>query len=156
MDGAILPYTEEKGVTQMAWDLNEAVTYYKRNGAPSDQSALIGLLGEVQETFGGIPSYLLPEIAESLGTKQGVLLALIKRIPRLRLSDVHTLEVCAGPNCPKRADLAGIAENLCKGKNVQLKLVPCMRMCGKGPNIRFDGVVYNGADEALLKKLING
>ncbi len=140
----------------MDWNLDEAVAYYRRNGAPADQSALIGLLGEVQETFGGIPSHLLPEIAQKLGTKPGVLLALIKRIPRLRLADVHTLEVCAGPNCPKRADLASIAETLCKGRNVRLKFVPCMRMCGKGPNLRFDGVVYNGADEALLKKLING
>ncbi len=67
----------------MAWDMDEAVSYYKRNGAPGEQNALIGLLGEVQEAFGGIPSHLLPEIAEKLGTKQGVLLALIRRIPRL-------------------------------------------------------------------------
>jgi len=140
----------------MEWNLDEAVAYYKKTGAPADQNALIALLGEIQAEFGGIPSHLLPEIAESLGTKQGVLLALIRRIPRLRLSDVHTLEVCAGPNCPKRRDLAGIAQNLCAGKNIRLKFVPCMRMCGKGPNIRFDGVVYNGADENLLKRLING
>lgn len=140
----------------MDWNLQEAVAYYQKMGAPGDQTALISLLGEVQEAFGGIPGYLLPEIAESLGTKQGVLQALIKRIPRLRLADVHVLEVCAGPNCPKRADLASVAEKLCKGKAVQLKFVPCMRQCGKGPNIRLDGTLYNGADEALLKKLING
>ena len=135
-------------------DLEEALAYYKKLGAPADQNALIGLLGEVQDAFGGIPSHLLPEIAEKLGTKQGVLLALIRRIPRLRLADVHTLEICAGPNCPKRRNLAEIAEKLCKGKAVQLKFVPCMRQCGKGPNIRFDGTLYNGADEVLLKKLL--
>ena len=135
-------------------DLEEALAYYKKLGAPADQNALIGLLGEVQDAFGGIPSHLLPEIAEKLGTKQGVLLALIRRIPRLRLADVHTLEVCAGPNCPKRRNLAETAEKLCNGKPVQLKFVPCMRQCGKGPNIRFDGTLYNGADEALLKKLL--
>ena len=135
-------------------DLEEALAYYKKLGAPADQNALIGLLGEVQDAFGGIPSHLLPEIAEKLGTKQGVLLALIRRIPRLRLADVHTLEICAGPNCPKRRNLAEIAEKLCKGKAVQLKFAPCMRQCGKGPNIRFDGTLYNGADEALLKKLM--
>ena len=135
-------------------DLEEALAYYKKLGAPADQNALIGLLGEVQDAFGGIPSHLLPEIAEKLGTKQGVLLALIRRIPRLRLADVHTLEICAGPNCPKRRNLAETAEKLCKGKSVQLKFVPCMRQCGKGPNIRFDGTLYNGADEVLLKKLL--
>lgn len=138
----------------MAWNLEEAVAYYKKIGAPGDQNAVISLLGEVQAEFGGIPGYLLPEIAEKLGAKQGILLALIRRIPRLRLSDVHTLEVCAGPNCPKRANLAEIAEKLCRGKQIQLKFVPCMRLCGKGPNIRFDGVIYNGADEALLRKLL--
>ena len=138
----------------MEWNLQEAVAYYKKIGAPGDQTALIQLLGEVQENFGGIPGHLLPELAEKLGTKQGVLLALIKRIPRLRSSDVHILEVCAGPICPKRADLAAVAERLCKGRNIRLKFVPCMRQCGKGPNIRFDGVAYNGADEALLKQLI--
>ena len=135
-------------------DLEEALAYYKKLGAPADQNALIGLLGEVQDAFGGIPSHLLPELAEKLGTKQGVLLALIRRIPRLRLADLHTLEICAGPNCPKRRNLAEIAEKLCKGSTVQLKFVPCMRQCGKGPNIRFDGTLYNGADEALLKKLL--
>ena len=140
----------------MEWNLKEAIGYYKSLGAPTDQQALIGLLREINTEHNGIPAACVSEVAQAYAIKDGVLLALIKRIPRLRLSDVHTLEVCAGPNCPNRAALAGIAENLCKGKNVQLKLVPCMRMCGKGPNIRFDGVVYNGADEALLKKLING
>ena len=138
----------------MNWNLEEALAYYKKMGAPADQNALIGLLGEVQAEFGSIPSRILPEIAESLGTRQAVLLALIRRIPRLRLADGHTLDLCAGPNCPKRADLASVAETLCKGKPVRLRFVPCMRQCGKGPNIRFDGKLYNGADEALLKSLL--
>jgi hypothetical protein len=29
-----------------------------------------------------------------------------------------------------------------------------MRQCGKGPNLRFDGTLYNGADETLLAKLM--
>jgi hypothetical protein len=29
-----------------------------------------------------------------------------------------------------------------------------MRQCGKGPNIRWDGQLYNGADEALLRRLV--
>jgi hypothetical protein len=29
-----------------------------------------------------------------------------------------------------------------------------MRLCGKGPNIRWDGTLYHGADEALLKMLL--
>ena len=36
----------------MAWNLKEAVAYYKKQGAPGDQMALTGLLREVQEESG--------------------------------------------------------------------------------------------------------
>lgn len=137
----------------MNWNLEEAVAYYKKIGAPGDQNALVNLLREIQEEQGGIPKYLLPELAEKLGTKESLLLALIRRMPRLRLADSHCLEICAGPNCPKRADLASVAEALCAGKNITLRFVPCMRMCGKGPNIRWDGQIFHGANAELLKKL---
>ena len=140
----------------MVWNLHEALEYYKWQGAPADQNALIALLTEVQaEHSGSIPKALLVDIAAFYGTKEGVLLALIRRIPRLKLSDVHTLELCAGPNCGKAAALAAEAEALCRGKpNVTLKFVPCMRHCGKGPNLKFDGKLCHGADVALLKELL--
>ncbi len=140
----------------MNWNLKEAMEYYKRQGAPADQNALIALLMEVQAEQGGsIPRSLLPEIAAFYGTKEGVLLALIRRIPRLKLSDVRILEVCAGPNCGKSPALTAAAERLCKEHpGVTLKFTPCMRMCAKGPNIRFDGRLYHQADEALLKELL--
>ena len=54
----------------MAWNFQEALDYYKKQGAPSDQTALRGLLQELQEEHGGsIPSYLLPEIAAAYGVK---------------------------------------------------------------------------------------
>ena len=138
----------------MAFDLEEAVTYYKRQGAPGDQSALIALLREMQEAGGGsIPAAQVSQAAGLLGTKDALLLALIRRIPSLRLSDKHLLELCAGPNCPKKANLAAVAEQF-RSKKVDIKYVPCMRMCGKGPNLRWDGKVYNGADEALIRHLL--
>ncbi len=138
----------------MAWDLKEAVDYHKKQGAPGDQNALLSLLREVQGEFGSIPQYLLPQIGEWLGVKESFLLALIRRQPRLRLGDCHTLELCAGPNCGKRTELAALAERLCAEKTkVSLKFVPCMRQCAKGPNLRWDGKLYNRADEELLKKL---
>lgn len=139
----------------MAWELKEAVAYYKRQGAPGDQSALLSLLREVQEEHGGIPRGLLPEIGETLGVKESFLLALIRRQPRLRLMNSHTLELCAGPNCGKHTALADLAEQLCTGRrDVTLKFVPCMRQCGKGPNLKWDGQLYNRADAQLLKKLL--
>ena len=29
-----------------------------------------------------------------------------------------------------------------------------MRMCGKGPNLKWDGKLHHGATEALLKELV--
>lgn len=139
------------------WDLKEAVSYYQKQGAPGDQSALVSLLKEVQQESGGsIPKGVLNRTAQLLGVKESYLLAVVKRIPSLRIADVHVLELCGGPNCGKRAALADFVEKT-YGKNpkgFQLRYVPCMRMCGKGPNIRWDGQIYHGADEALIRRLI--
>ena len=139
------------------WHLEEAVAYYQKMGAPRDQSALVELLREIQrENGGGIPSYLVDEAAQLLQTPRSLLLALVKRIPSLRLQDCHLLQMCAGPNCGKHKALADCAERLAKenpGK-FTLKFTPCMRMCGKGPNVKWDGKLYNGADENLLRRLV--
>ena len=140
----------------MAWDLEEAVGYYRRQGAPGDQTAVVNLLREIQSECGAIPRDVLGSAAEALGVKEGFLLAFVKRIPSLRLSDAHVLELCAGPNCPKRAKLAEFVEQTWGSTpaGVTVKQVPCMRQCGKGPNIRWDGKLYNQADEALLRRLM--
>lgn len=141
----------------MEWELREAAAYYQKQGAPSDQTALIGLLREIQQENGGaVPRHLLAETAALLGAKESYLLAVIGRIPSLRLADTHLLEICAGKNCPKRRDLAAYAEKTWgrEPKGFTLRYVPCMRLCGKGPNIRWDGRLYHGADEALLDRLL--
>ena len=132
--------------------MEELIAYYKRMGAPGDQNALIGLLKEIQQTEGSISAYSLAVLAEALKVKESFLLAVIRRIPSLRLSGIHRLELCAGPNCGKAAALAAFAEKN-KGSKVELKYVPGMRMCGKGPNLKFDGKLYHGADEALLRRI---
>ena len=142
----------------MDWNLEETIAWYRRQGAPGDQNAVIQLLREIQQQCGGISQAQLTQIAESYGVKEGFLLAFIRRIPGLRLSETHVLELCAGPNCPKRAPLAEFVEKT-YGKQpagFTVKLVPCMRMCGKGPNLRWDGKVYNQADEKLLRSLVEG
>ena len=138
----------------MDWNLEEAIAYYKKQGAPRDQSAVTGLLREIQQENGGsIPMRMIVQAAEGLHVKESLLLALIKRIPSLRLGDSHTLELCAGPNCGRHRALADFAEKNC-GNKVTLKFVPCMRMCAKGPNLRFDGKLYHQADEKLLRSLL--
>ena len=141
----------------MAWDLKEAAEYYKRQGAPRDQTALVSFLREVQQEMGGsVPLGLVGQIGEYYGVKESFLLAVIRRIPTLRLANTHTLELCAGPNCGKHLALADLAQTLAKENpgRFTLKFTPCMRMCGKGPNLKWDGVLYHRADEALLRKLV--
>ena len=140
----------------MTWDLEEAIVHYGKQGAPGDQNALIALLREIQKESGGtIPLYTLGTVAERYGIRESLLAALIRRIPSLRAGDTHCLEVCAGPNCGKSRMLAECAEALHRKAPdaFVLKLAPCMRMCGKGPNIRWDGKLYNRADEKLLREL---
>lgn len=140
----------------MAWNLNEAITYYGKQGAPREQSALVALLREIQKEYNGsIPIYVLKDIADGYAVKESLLLAIIKRIPSLRLGNMHTLEMCAGPNCGKHAKLAECAEKLQKEAGTfTLRFVPCMRMCGKGPNIKWNGMLYHQADKELIRRLI--
>ena len=141
----------------MNWNIEEAITYYQKQGAPKDQTAMVSLLREIQQEHNGrIPVSVLNIIASSYKIKESYLLALIKRIPSLRLGETHTLELCAGPNCGKHTALAAYAEKLlsASGNAFSLKFSPCMRMCGKGPNIKWDGVIHHKANEALLQKLL--
>ena len=134
--------------------MKEILDYYRRQGAPGDQTALVGLLKELQQTYGAVPKWAVGEIAEEYKVKESFILAVVKRIPSLRLQDTHLLQLCAGPNCGKHTALAAEAERLCKLKGVELKYMGCQRMCGKGPNIRFDGKLYNKATVELLQELL--
>lgn len=139
----------------MSWTLDEALSYYKTQGAPQNQTVLVSLLREIQaENGGSIPQYTLNAVAAAYGVKDSFLLAVIKRIPSLRLENTHCLELCAGPNCGKHKALAAYAKELSSGGRFTLKFTPCMRMCGKDPNFRWDGVLYHQATEELLRTLV--
>ena len=134
--------------------MKEMLEYYRRQGAPGDQTALVNLLKELQQTHGAVPKWALAEVAEAYGIKESFLLAIVKRIPSLRLQDTHLLQLCAGPNCGKHTALAAKAEKLCILKGVELQFIGCQRMCGKGPNIKYDGQLYHAATEQLLEELL--
>lgn len=134
--------------------MKELLDYYRRQGAPGDQTALVSLLKEVQSLHGAVPKWAVAEIAEYYNIKESFLLAVVKRIPSLRLQDSHLLQLCAGPNCGKHTALAAEAEKLCKLKGIELKYMGCQRMCGKGPNIKYDGKLYHKATPELLRELL--
>lgn len=140
----------------MEWNLEEALAFYKKQGAPGDQTACLNFLKEVQKEQGAIPGWMITRAAEAWNTKAGLLLALVRRIPSLRLADSHLLEVCAGPNCGKRTEIADFVEKTYgrEPKGFTFRFCGCMRQCAKGPNIRWDGKVYHGATVELVKRLI--
>lgn len=136
----------------MSWCLDEAIDYYKSLGA--DQNTLTNLLKEVQQESGGsIPPFAVSRIAEDFGVKESLLLALIHRIPSLRIGDTHSLQICSGPNCSKHRAITEAALKL-ESKKLTVSFVPCMRMCGKGPNIKWDGKLYHQATPQFLRKLL--
>ena len=137
----------------MNWNLDESIAYYRSAGAPGDQNTLISLLREIQREYGYIPEFAVTAIARNYGIKESLILALVRRIPSLKLGEGHILELCAGPNCGKCTALAEAAEKLQKRHGFTLKYVPCMRLCGKGPNIRWDGKLYHRATEETLNQL---
>lgn len=139
----------------MDWNFEEALRHYRNQGAPGDQTAVVQFLKEVQAQNGCIPKWMLTRAAECWGCKESLFLAYIRRLPSLRLEDSHTLELCGGPNCSRREELADYAQTLCKQKGVQFRLVPCMRQCGKGPNLRLDGKPYSGITRQTLEDLLN-
>lgn len=96
------------------WTLEEALAYYRRQGAPGEQGALVALLREVQEERGGaLPAADLAEIAAALSLRDTFLSAIIRRYPGLRTEEApHRLELCGGPAAPAGARPFG---RLCGG-----------------------------------------
>lgn len=132
----------------------DLISYYRRQGAPGNQQALIALLRELQQNNGGtLRVEDLSLLSAAFSVSENFLRAIIRRVPSLHLAEGHILELCAGKNCSRSRALAEYAEVLSKKHGFTLRYVPCMRLCGKGPNLRWDGKVYHGADEALLRRL---
>ncbi len=144
----------------MSWNFEEALSYYRSQGAPSDQNALKNLLTEIQQEQGGaIPAWVLPRISDAYGVKETFLTAVIRRFPSLRLeTGTHCLELCGGSGCHKRAHLLDFVEKT-YGKHptaFTLRVTPCMHMCGQGPMLRWDGEIHCGVDEQLIRTLVEG
>lgn len=147
------------------WNIHEAVEYYKGQDAPQNQFALVELLKEAQEHNGGVlTDCLIEDIAALLNIKVTFLNAVIKRYSSLKTAQApHRLEVCGDKNCAANgsaallkhirgaygAESGGIST---KG-GFSFKICGCLKHCGKGPNIKWDGEIYNAATPELIKKL---
>jgi len=49
-----------------------------------------------------------------------------------------------------------VVENLQKkyGELLEVSVLSCLGKCGPGPNIRFEGIIYNQVTPEQLKKLV--
>ena len=140
----------------------DALEYYREQGAPGDQQMLSALLREVQEMDGGVlRPHRLEAIAQSYETPPALLNALIRRIPSLRTAEApHRLEMCQ--TCAKNRELAAFVRReygvesgrISQRGGFAFQLVNCMKNCKAGPSIRWDGTLYPRADERLLRELI--
>lgn len=150
------------------WNILEAMEYYQKQGAPQNQSALVELLREIQEENGGsIPSLIISEVAQHYGIKESFLSALIKRYPSLRTQEApHRMEVCGDQRC-QRQNCAKLHTFIEKEFDVHnggisatgkftYRVVSCMKNCGKGPSLKWDGTLYPFADPELVLKLVKG
>ena len=43
--------------------MQEILEYYRRQGAPGDQTALVNLLKELQQTYGAVPKWAVTDIS---------------------------------------------------------------------------------------------
>ena len=148
------------------WNLQEAISHYRAQGAPSSQPQLVALLREVQQEHGGaIPEDALEEIARALAVRRSFLDAVLRRYPSLRTHAApHRLEICGGPNCARQrsAALIDFVEKTYQVKSggvstaggFSFRISGCMKHCGCGPNCKWDGQVYSHADAKLLQQLI--
>ena len=141
----------------------QILSFYQGRGAASDQNELVALLRETQELYGGvIPQHALDEIARVLGFRETFLPAVLKRYPSIKTEAVrHSLTVCQGPSCGRRRELLdflsreyGVEPGGVAPAGFRLQTGGCMKNCGKGPCVRWDGVVHTGMTPDALRALI--
>lgn len=149
----------------MGQELQEIIEAYSARGAARDQNELVQLMREAQTLYGGVlPQTALDGIAEALGLKRTFLDALLRRYPSIKTDAArHTLAVCCGKNCAKRDALADFVQQeysvqpggVAKA-GFRFQAAGCMKNCGKGPCVKWDGEIHTGMTAEKLRQLIEG
>ena len=141
--------------------LEDYIEQYHSQGAPEDQQMLIALMRDAQQLDdGALRQETLDRIASELSVPGSILNAIIRRIPMLRMADApHRLDMCGGCDGAQeliedirrvyQVDKDGVSM---KGRFV-LRVTGCLKRCGLGPAIRWDGKTYDEADTELIRQL---
>lgn len=143
------------------WKIDEAIAYYRDQGAPKDQQMLIALLREIQQETGPLTQEVILQVEGAYGLSASIIPALIRRVPSLCMdTHPHRLELCQ--NCGRR--LAVWVENeygvkpgcACDKHGFTFQLTGCMKNCKAAPSAKWDGVLHPRASEELIRKWIVG
>lgn len=149
----------------MGQELQKIIEAYSARGAARDQNELVQLMREAQALYGGVlPQTALDGIAAVLGLKRTFLDAVLRRYPSIKTESArHTLAVCCGKNCAKRDALADFVQQeysvqpggVAKA-GFRFQAAGCMKNCGKGPCVKWDGEIHTGMTAEKLRQLIEG
>ena len=107
------------------------------------------------------------EIAAAYGLRESFLTAVLRRYPSLRTQQApHRLEICGGPNCARQSSARLMAHiertygvrsgGISQTGGFSYRVIGCMKHCGKGPNLKWDGQIYNGVTPERVDRLIRG
>ena len=134
--------------------LNALLEDYRLRGAPEDQQLLIALLRDAQTALGGALTHTaVNQIARAYGVPPSMIMALIRRIPSLRLEDMlHRLEICqrCGAKLASKLDKQRLA-----ARGVEVRMVPCMKNCKNGPSLKWDGELIPRAQVQQLADMLS-
>ncbi len=131
-----------------------------------ERGTLIGLLQDMQETFGYLPEENLEEVSKVLDVPLSRLFSLITFYTSFRLEPMgkHHLCTCVGTAChvrgaPNVVDTIEHALHVKDGettadKEFTVETVNCFGACALGPLVVIDGVYHAKMTQTKTKKLL--
>lgn len=136
---------------------------YEQQGRPAGQEEILSALREIQEVLGCVPEEVQEETAERLGVKPSFLSAFVKKYPEFKeVSARYEVQVCTGPSCGsgkaleilRAVEAAGKQKERDQGISVKIVKGRCTRRCGKGPNLKINGVLHHHMTPEQAAELI--
>ena len=133
-----------------------------------ESGTLIGLLQDVQESFGYLPEEKLEEVSKALDVPLSRLFSLATFYTSFRLEPMgkHHICVCVGTACHVRGapivvdtierELKVEAGKTTEDGEYTVDTVNCVGACALAPLITIDGEHYGKMTQTKMKKLLKG
>ena len=143
--------------------VGEILKFYERQGKSAGQEETLSALREIQEVLGCIPKAVQEEASLRLGVKPSFLAAFVKKYPEFKeVSEKYEIQVCTGPSCGagkaleilRAVEAAGKQKEREQGISVKIVKGRCTRQCGKGPNLKINGVLHHHMTPEQAAELI--